>query len=213
VSQNKDEARQRAAVVAEARSWIGTRYHNCADIKGAGADCGMLLVRVFVDTGLVAPFDPRPYPPDWHLHRSEEKYLGFVFDRTHEVFLTDPLPNPPPQAGEAMRAGEKIRGGAACASLPRLRGRDGEGVKPGDVAVFRFGRCYSHGGIVVETRPLTIVHAYAPAGCVLEERVQQSAVLSEPIRKPRFFSLWSRSTTIKRRANGLEGGMSAPRET
>lgn len=147
---NENEAKQRAAIVAEARSWIGTRYHNCADVKGAGVDCGMLLVRVFVDSGLCAPFDPRPYPPDWHLHRSEEKYLGFVFDRTHEV----------------------------------------ETPQPGDVAVFRFGRCYSHGGIVVETAPLAIVHAYAPAGCVLEERVQQSAVLSENIRKPRFFSYW-----------------------
>ena len=41
----------------------------------------MLLVRVFVDTGLCPPFDPRPYPVDWHLHRSEERYLGFIFDR------------------------------------------------------------------------------------------------------------------------------------
>jgi cell wall-associated NlpC family hydrolase len=47
------EAAQRATVVAEARSWIRTPYHNCADVKGAGVDCGMLLVRVFVDTGLM----------------------------------------------------------------------------------------------------------------------------------------------------------------
>ena len=40
-------------VVAEARKWIGTPYHNCADVQGAGVDCGMLLVRVFVDSGLV----------------------------------------------------------------------------------------------------------------------------------------------------------------
>lgn len=147
----------------------------------------MLLVRVFVDTGLCAPFDPRPYPPDWHLHRAEEKYLGFVFDRAHEV------------------------------ELPQ----------PGDVAVFKFGRCYSHGGIVTrcqgsghqgsghqgsvlipDARSLTpdiwIVHAYAPAGRVLEERVQQNAVLSEPIRAPKFFSPWSlnhqpRAASIGRR--------------
>jgi hypothetical protein len=30
------ESAQRAAVVAEARSWIGTPYHNCADFKGTG---------------------------------------------------------------------------------------------------------------------------------------------------------------------------------
>ncbi len=77
----------RARVVAEARRWIGTPYHPAADVLGAGVDCGMLIVRVFVDTGLVPPFDPRPYPPDWHLHRSEEKYLGFVLDRAGEVPL------------------------------------------------------------------------------------------------------------------------------
>ena len=83
------EASQRAAVVAEARRWIGTPYHSSADVRGHGVDCGMLIVRVFVDTGLVPAFDPRPYPPDWHLHRSEEKYLGFVFDRCHEITMAD----------------------------------------------------------------------------------------------------------------------------
>ena len=79
------EASQRAAVVAEARAWLRTPYHNCADIKGAGVDCGMLLVRVFVDSGLCEPFDPRPYAPDWHFHRDGERYLGFVFDHCAEV--------------------------------------------------------------------------------------------------------------------------------
>lgn len=146
------EAAQRAAVVAEARSWIGTPYHNCADIKGAGVDCGMLLVRIFVDSGLCAPFDPRPYPVDWHLHRSEERYLGFVFDRGHEV--DRPL--------------------------------------PGDVMVLRYGRCYSHGGIVTAVSPLTLVHAYYPARRVVEEQVVRNAVLAEPARQPRFFSLWAK---------------------
>lgn len=83
-------AAQRNAVVAEARSWIGTPYHHEGGVKAAGVDCGMLLVRVFVDTGFAEPFDPRPYPPDWHLHRSEQRYLGFVFDHAHEV--TEPQP-------------------------------------------------------------------------------------------------------------------------
>ncbi|MGH7247350.1 MAG: hypothetical protein ACREH9_04520 [Pseudomonadota bacterium] len=145
------QVRQRAAVVAEARSWIGTPYHNCADIKGVGVDCGMLLVRVFVDCGLVAPFDPRPYPPDWHLHRGEEKYLGFIFDRVAEVLS--------PQ--------------------------------PGDVMVFRYGRCYSHGGIVTGAKPLTIVHAYYEVRCVMEDNVERPSPLSDPARKPRFFSYWT----------------------
>jgi hypothetical protein len=143
-------AAQRAAVVAEARSWIGTPYHNCADIKGVGVDCGMLLVRVFVDSGLCAPFDPRPYPVDWHLHRSEERYLGFVFDRGREV---------------------------TSAQL-------------GDVLVLRYGRCYSHGGIVTAVSPLALVHAYYPARQVVEEEVARNAVLADAARQPRFFSLW-----------------------
>ena len=58
-----DELRQRAAVVAAARAWIGTPYHHMADIKGVGVDCAMLLVRVYCDLGLVEHFDPRPYTP------------------------------------------------------------------------------------------------------------------------------------------------------
>jgi cell wall-associated NlpC family hydrolase len=210
-----DEAAQRAAIVREARSWIGTRYENCADVKGrnGGVDCGMLLVRVFVDCGLCAPFDPRPYPPDWHLHRAEEKYLGFVFDRTREVYLAAPHPNPLPQAGEGVRP---AIGAAATSPRPRQgspqnsranfvgcpsgeggeRSEPGEGqsiqlVQPGDVAVFRFGRCYSHGGIVVETDPLAIVHAYAPARCVVEELIGQNPELADTRRGARFFSYWT----------------------
>ncbi len=148
------ESEERASVVAEARSWVRTKYHACADIKGAGVDCGMLIVRVFVDTGLCAPFDPRPYPQDWHLHRSEERYLGFVFDRCREV--------PEPQ--------------------------------PGDVVVFRYGRCYSHGGIVTKSSPLTMVHAFQPARCVLEEEIGQNLELVHRDRAKRFFSYWARET-------------------
>ncbi|QXX74231.1 hypothetical protein [Methylovirgula sp. HY1] len=144
------EAEQRAAVVAEARSWIGTPYHNCADIKGVGVDCGMLLIRCFVDTGLCAPFDPRPYPPDWHLHRGDERYLGFVFDR--------------------------------CAETQ-------EGA-PGDVIVFRYGRCYSHGGIVTNAAPLRFVHAYWPCKQVVEEDLSRSLKLSHPDRAAKLFSYW-----------------------
>jgi cell wall-associated NlpC family hydrolase len=147
------ESAQRAAVVAAARKWIGTPYHNCADIKGAGVDCGMLLIRVFVDLKLAAPFDPRPYPSDWHLHRGEEKYLGFVLANAAEV----------------------------------------ETPAPGDLMVFRFGRCYSHGGIVTVARPLTIVHAFFSARRVLEEQVSHNVALSDPMRVPRFFSYWTKA--------------------
>jgi NlpC/P60 family putative phage cell wall peptidase len=143
---------ERSSVVAEARKWIGTPYHHQADALGSGVDCGMLLVRVFVDTGLCEPFDPRPYADDWMLHRSEEKYLKFVFDRTKEV----------------------------------------KSPQPGDVMVFRQGRCYSHGGIVTCANPVTIIHAFKAAKRVVEEEVSASFMLSNPCRLPRYFSYWAR---------------------
>lgn len=150
------EAAQRASVVAEARKWLGTPYHPSADVPGAGVDCGMLIVRAFVDAGLVAPFDPRPYPQDWHLHRSDEKYLGFVGDLCKRV----------------------------------------DAPQPGDVAVFRYGRCYSHGAIVTHGEPLVILHAYMPARRVIEEPLKHNSVLCEPDRKMIFFSLWADASSV-----------------
>jgi cell wall-associated NlpC family hydrolase len=75
----------RESVVAEARSWLRTPYHHAADVKGHGVDCAMLLVRVYCDLGLVDKFDPRPYTRDWFLHRDEERYLGVLLARSHEV--------------------------------------------------------------------------------------------------------------------------------
>jgi cell wall-associated NlpC family hydrolase len=146
------EAEQRAAVVAAARKWILTPYHNCADVRGAGVDCGMLIVRVFVDLGLVPPFDPRPYDPDWMLHRDDEKYLGFFTERCTRV------------------------------AAPR----------PGDLVLFRYGRSYSHGGIVTGIDPVTIVHAYHDAGCVIEEGLAQNPALTDPKRRPAYFSVWTK---------------------
>jgi cell wall-associated NlpC family hydrolase len=69
----------REQIVQEARTWLGTPYHHCADVKGAGVDCAMILVRVYAACGLLpASFDPRPYSPQWHLHRGEELYQAWI---------------------------------------------------------------------------------------------------------------------------------------
>lgn len=147
----RSEINQRAAVVAAARSWLGTPYHHAADVKGVGVDCAMILVRVYVDLGLVEPFDPRPYPADWMLHRSDERYLGFLLARSREV----------PRAAAG----------------------------PGDVILFRFGRCFSHGGIVTKTDPLTIVHAFLPARRVIEDEPERSE-LGLRMASAKFASYW-----------------------
>lgn len=55
---------------------------------------------------------------------------------------------------------------------------------PGDVALWKFGRTYSHGALVADWP--TVIHAYAPMGCVVEMPVTEDARL---MRRPvRFFS-------------------------
>lgn len=74
------EAGRRAAFVNEALSWIGTPFRDCADIKGpnGAVDCAMMLVRCAVDTGIAAPFDPRPYSPRHMLHSYDQKFIGWL---------------------------------------------------------------------------------------------------------------------------------------
>jgi NlpC/P60 family putative phage cell wall peptidase len=55
----------RAAVVAEARAWIGTPYRHQASVKGVGCDCLGLVRGVW--RALCGP-EPEPVPPysrDW----------------------------------------------------------------------------------------------------------------------------------------------------
>lgn len=119
-------ALQRAAVVAEALTWVGTPYHHRARVKGAGVDCGMILAAVYPAAGVTGPIEPAPYPPDWHLHRAAERYLGEV--RRYA-----------PHAVEF------------------------DAMQPGDIPVWKFGRCFSHGAIYIGDG--RIVHAYIGRGC------------------------------------------------
>ena len=61
---------------------------------------------VYAAVGLIEPFDPRPYPPDWMLHRADERFLGFLFDRSHQVEK--------PEVGDVMmlRVGRAFAHGA-----------------------------------------------------------------------------------------------------
>lgn len=79
----------RERVAFEARSWLSTPFHHCADVKGVGVDCAMLLVRTYCDLGLVPPFDPRPYKPQWFLHSSEPRYLNWLGKFGHRVERAD----------------------------------------------------------------------------------------------------------------------------
>ena len=115
----------RAAVVAEAESWIGTPFHHAARIKGAGVDCLMLLAEVYERAGVAGHINPPFYVPDWHLHQGAERYMEGL------LHYARPIDGPP---------------------------------LPGDIALFRFGRTFSHGAIVAQWPRL--IHAYWSIGVV-----------------------------------------------
>lgn len=80
------------AVLAEASTWLGTPWHHEADVKGAGVDCAMLLIRVFAAVGAIAQFDPRPYPIDHMLHSDQERFLGWLQQHAYPVTSGAPQP-------------------------------------------------------------------------------------------------------------------------
>lgn len=59
--------------------------------------------------------------------------------------------------------------------------------RPGDMAVWRIGRCYAHGAIIIDPGWPSIVHAYMPSGMVLQDR-GDGGDLGD--REHRFFSIW-----------------------
>lgn len=85
-----EEQQQRLAVVQEALCWLGTPYHHAARVMGAGVDCGMLLAEVYEGAGVLPHVEPESYPPDWHQHREEERYLALVAQ--HATPVDAPLP-------------------------------------------------------------------------------------------------------------------------
>jgi cell wall-associated NlpC family hydrolase len=86
----------REAVVAEALSWLGTPYHSHACVKGQGVDCVQLLVAAYGVVGIAHPLgSPRDYANDWHLHKSEERYLIGIRDAGGIEVVE-------PQAGDLM---------------------------------------------------------------------------------------------------------------
>ena len=146
-TREEKESRQRQAVVAEARTWLRTPYRHMGRLKGRGTDCAMILAEVYHAAlpERVPPIEVEPYPGDFMMHRSAERYLAHVTRFAREI-------EGPPQ--------------------------------PGDVVLFRWGRCLAHGGIVVEW-PL-IIHAMAREGVVYA--AGDSGRLAH--RERRFFTLF-----------------------
>lgn len=135
----------RAAIVADALTWLRTPYRHLGDVKGQGVDCAMLLVRLLAAQQLIPQgLDPRPYSPQWHLHRGEERYLQWLQQ------LGTPTDDP----------------------------------QPGDIAVWRYGRTYSHGALYIGGGQ--VVHALAQARMVLRQGMDEQPLAG---RVPLWFDL------------------------
>ncbi len=119
--------------VQEALTWLGTPYHHQGRVKGVGVDCGTLICEVYEKVGLMDHLDPRPYPPDWHMHQMGERYLKHIRSVCFEV-------DGPPE--------------------------------PGDIVLYKIGKCVSHGAIVVEWP--TIIHSYIHLGVILQDGTKGS---------------------------------------
>ena len=64
--------------------------------------------------------------------------------------------------------------------------------KPADIVLWQFGRCYSHGAIIVSWP--TVIHAYLQSRCMMEN-VDNAIWLKyqkdgKTLRPMRFFSIW-----------------------
>lgn len=84
---------QRAQVVREAETWLGTPYRGHARVKGAGTDCGQLLYAVYHACGLIPTI---PLPKDYSLqvakHRASTEYVDLVATYFTEIPEADVKP-------------------------------------------------------------------------------------------------------------------------
>ena len=72
------EIKQREQVVEIARTLLHTQWRHMGRTR-AGLDCGGLPILVFKEAKLIAQdFETEYYPPDFMLHRDEERFVGFV---------------------------------------------------------------------------------------------------------------------------------------
>lgn len=125
-----NEADDRARVVAEARSWIGTAYHHRGSVKfvsasnRGGVDCAHFPFRVYHAVGLVPWLDLGEYPPDWFLHQGAERYLPWV------EALARRVETPKPGDFVIYKVGRLFAHGAIAVDWPLIvhAVRDADGV-------------------------------------------------------------------------------------
>lgn len=141
-----DHEAERDKIIAVARSWIGTPFHDGARLKGIGVDCAMLLAGVWEEAGLIPRQQIEPYSPQFMLHRDDPLFENFV----------------------------------------RKFARQVESPQRADIVLYKVGRSFSHGAIVVEW-PGAIIHAFKNFRFVAETHSDEATLRGLP---RKFFSFW-----------------------
>ena len=69
---------QREAVVAEAKTWLGTPWRHMQRLKGVGVDCANLPAAVYETCGVIEHVEAE-YPRQWMLHRKQDRFVEWIF--------------------------------------------------------------------------------------------------------------------------------------
>lgn len=140
----------RAAVVEEAKLWLGTPYRNVGRIRGVGANCAQLLYGIYTGAGILHAPEPRWYTPQFHVHSKDERLIEYV----------------------------KAYGGVEIEESQ---------VKSADVVLFRTGKSFGHGAIILDF-PTRMIHTLKMTGCVYGHCTEEGSISRF---KRRYFTLWS----------------------
>lgn len=111
-----DEGELRAALVREALSWIGTPFHDGANLKGVGVDCQNFLIEVYRNAGVISDLPEFPYfGKQWFFHTSEELYLNYLLRFGFEI------PGPPRPGDVVMyKMGKAFSHSAVVIEWPKV---------------------------------------------------------------------------------------------
>jgi hypothetical protein len=159
------ESSERAAVVREALSWVGTSFHHRGRVKIAlnadgtvidrgGVDCAQSVYLIYraACPGRVPEIGQADahYAFAWNLSRetaSQERYLNCVLEHAREVDVGS----------------------------------------QGDLALFHWGLAWAHGAIVMPPGWPAIAHANADVGLFMLDRAGLGRLRRRAVR---FFTLW-----------------------
>lgn len=150
----------RERIVDEAKSWIGTKYHDHAGLKGIGVDCAYFPLRVYQAVGLISKdFEPPPYSPQqWLNSPSQKDKFNLRFeDRT---FLNIVLKF-------AKREIMEVE------------------VKPGDFVIYKVAASWTHGGVIIDW-PDYVLHPVIGRGVIGSHGTKEGFL---QYRERRFFTV------------------------